>query len=59
MKSILCYGDSNTYGLKSDLITRYPREVDNHRRNYLHLRACPRSRCAGADAPHQNDARKL
>ena len=27
MKSILCYGDSNTYGLKSDLITRYPREV--------------------------------
>ncbi|MBU3875300.1 SGNH/GDSL hydrolase family protein [Faecalicatena sp. AGMB00832] len=27
MKTILCYGDSNTYGLKSDLQTRYPREV--------------------------------
>lgn len=27
MKTILCYGDSNTYGLKSDLISRYPRDV--------------------------------
>lgn len=27
MKSILCYGDSNTYGLKSDLLSRYPREA--------------------------------
>jgi len=27
MKTILCYGDSNTYGLKSDLKTRYPRDV--------------------------------
>ena len=27
MKTILCYGDSNTYGLKSDLQTRYPRAV--------------------------------
>lgn len=27
MKSILCYGDSNTYGLKPDLVSRYPREV--------------------------------
>lgn len=27
MKTILCYGDSNTYGLRSDLQTRYPREV--------------------------------
>lgn len=27
MKSILCYGDSNTYGLKSDLATRYGRNV--------------------------------
>ena len=26
MKTILCYGDSNTYGLKSDLLTRYPRD---------------------------------
>ncbi|CUX29946.1 SGNH/GDSL hydrolase family protein [Clostridium sp. C105KSO13] len=26
MKTILCYGDSNTYGLKSDLLTRYARE---------------------------------
>ncbi|MDD3363138.1 MAG: SGNH/GDSL hydrolase family protein [Hespellia sp.] len=26
MKTILCYGDSNTYGLKSDLLTRYKRE---------------------------------
>ena len=26
MISILCYGDSNTYGLKSDLKTRYSRE---------------------------------
>lgn len=25
MKNILCYGDSNTYGLKSDLISRYER----------------------------------
>lgn len=25
MKAILCYGDSNTYGLKSDLLTRYQR----------------------------------
>lgn len=27
MKTILCYGDSNTYGLKSDLVSRYPRDV--------------------------------
>lgn len=27
MKTILCYGDSNTYGLKSDLTGRYPRDV--------------------------------
>lgn len=27
MKTILCYGDSNTYGLKSDLMNRYPRDV--------------------------------
>ena len=27
MKSILCYGDSNTYGLMSDLVSRYPRNV--------------------------------
>lgn len=27
MYSILCYGDSNTYGLRSDLITRYPRDI--------------------------------
>lgn len=27
MKTILCYGDSNTYGLMSDLVSRYPREV--------------------------------
>ena len=27
IKSILCYGDSNTYGLKSDLLSRYPREL--------------------------------
>lgn len=27
MKTILCFGDSNTYGLKSDLLTRYPRDV--------------------------------
>ncbi|MGL6199275.1 MAG: SGNH/GDSL hydrolase family protein [Lachnospiraceae bacterium] len=27
MKTILCYGDSNTFGLKSDLVNRYPREV--------------------------------
>lgn len=27
MKTILCYGDSNTYGLKSDLLTRYPRNI--------------------------------
>lgn len=27
MKTILCYGDSNTYGLKSDLCTRYPRNI--------------------------------
>jgi len=26
MKNILCYGDSNTYGLKSDLISRFPRD---------------------------------
>lgn len=25
MKNILCYGDSNTYGLKSDLVSRYER----------------------------------
>lgn len=27
MKTILCYGDSNTYGLKSDLQSRYTRDV--------------------------------
>lgn len=27
MRTILCFGDSNTYGLKSDLLTRYPRDV--------------------------------
>lgn len=27
MKTILCYGDSNTYGLKSDLVSRYDRET--------------------------------
>lgn len=27
MKNILCYGDSNTYGLKSDLVTRYERHI--------------------------------
>lgn len=27
MKSILCYGDSNTYGLMPDLRSRYPRDV--------------------------------
>lgn len=27
MRTILCYGDSNTYGLKSDLCSRYPRDV--------------------------------
>ena len=27
MKSILCYGDSNTYGLMPDLTNRYPRDV--------------------------------
>lgn len=27
IKSILCYGDSNTYGLMSDLQSRYPRDV--------------------------------
>lgn len=27
MKTILCYGDSNTYGLMSDLLNRYPRNV--------------------------------
>ena len=27
MKTILCDGDSNTYGLKSDLVSRYPRNV--------------------------------
>ncbi len=26
MKNILCYGDSNTYGLKSDLLNRYSRK---------------------------------
>lgn len=26
MKTVLCYGDSNTYGLMSDLVSRYPRE---------------------------------
>ncbi len=26
MKNILCYGDSNTYGLKSDLTNRYARD---------------------------------
>lgn len=26
MKTILCYGDSNTYGLKSDLMSRYARQ---------------------------------
>ena len=27
MKTILCYGDSNTYGLMQDLSSRYPRDV--------------------------------
>ncbi|MCP1110353.1 SGNH/GDSL hydrolase family protein [Ohessyouella blattaphilus] len=27
MKSILCYGDSNTYGLMPDLKNRYPRDI--------------------------------
>lgn len=27
MRTILCYGDSNTYGLKSDLCSRYPRNT--------------------------------
>lgn len=27
MKTVLCYGDSNTYGLKEDLVSRYDREV--------------------------------
>ena len=27
MYTILCFGDSNTYGLKSDLITRYARNI--------------------------------
>lgn len=27
MKTVLCYGDSNTYGLKSDLVNRFPRNV--------------------------------
>ena len=27
MKSILCYGDSNTYGLMPDSPDRYPRDV--------------------------------
>ena len=27
MKSILCYGDSNTFGLMPDLMNRYPRDV--------------------------------
>lgn len=27
MKSILCYGDSNTYGLMPDLKNRYPRNI--------------------------------
>lgn len=27
MKTILCYGDSNTYGLRSDLVSRYPRNL--------------------------------
>lgn len=27
MRSILCYGDSNTYGLMPGLVGRYPREV--------------------------------
>ncbi|MBO6128770.1 MAG: hypothetical protein J6P79_07715 [Pseudobutyrivibrio sp.] len=26
VKSILCYGDSNTYGLKSDLVSRYTKD---------------------------------
>ncbi len=26
LKSILCYGDSNTYGLKSDLVSRYNKD---------------------------------
>ena len=26
MKTVLCYGDSNTYGLMPDLVSRYPRE---------------------------------
>ena len=27
MKSILCYGDSNTFGLMPDLMNRYPRDI--------------------------------
>ena len=27
MKTILCYGDSNTYGLRPDSNQRYPREI--------------------------------
>jgi lysophospholipase L1-like esterase len=27
MKNILCYGDSNTYGLMSDLKSRFPRDI--------------------------------
>jgi lysophospholipase L1-like esterase len=27
MKNILCYGDSNTYGLKPDLVNRYARDI--------------------------------
>lgn len=27
MRTVLCYGDSNTYGLKPDLISRYPRGI--------------------------------
>lgn len=27
MHTILCFGDSNTYGLKSDMLTRYPRNI--------------------------------
>ena len=27
MKTILCYGDSNTFGLMPDLMNRYPRDV--------------------------------
>lgn len=27
MKTVLCFGDSNTYGLMPDSVGRYPREI--------------------------------